>query len=161
VQFVAGRGTDMHKQGWSAEGPQRVWLIVFQRYVVFRAIAHLVWEVLHLPPYAHWQAETPFRTALFLARCIVGDVAIALSSLVIALLLVMDGNWPARSYDRVGALAVALGLAGAVLTEWLNVEILYTWAYSDLMPVVPLVNTRLSPGCPVARHPIRWPLVGA
>ena len=140
----------MNRRGRSIEGGrecplQGLWLIVFRRYLVFSAIAHLIWEVLHLPLYAQWQAETAFRTALFLARCIVGDVALALSFLVIALLLLKAGNWPLHRYRPVGALAIALGLAGTVLIEWLNVGILKTWAYSDLMPVVPLINAGLSP----------------
>lgn len=124
---------------------QGLWLVVLERYLLFNAAAHSVWELLHLPLYAQWQVEAPLRNALFLARCIIGDVAIALGALVIALLLVKDANWPSRSYAPVGAVAVMLGLAGTVLIEWLNVGVLKTWVYSELMPVIPLVNAGLSP----------------
>ena len=37
------------------------------------------------------------------------------------------------------------GLAYTVFSEWLNVEVRRSWAYSDLMPVLPPLGTGLSP----------------
>ena len=32
-----------------------------------------------------------------------------------------------------------------MFSEWLNVVVRQTWAYSDLMPIVPVIGTGLSP----------------
>jgi len=41
----------------------------------------------------------------------------------------------------VAALAVGLGLAYAVFSEWLNIVVRAAWAYSELMPVISLFGT--------------------
>lgn len=41
-------------------------------------------------------------------------------------------------------LTVAFGLAYAVFSEWLNVAVRKSWAYSEMMPVVPGIDTGLS-----------------
>ena len=43
------------------------------------------------------------------------------------------------------ALTIGFGAAYTVCSEWLNVVVRQTWAYSDLMPVVPVIGTGLSP----------------
>jgi hypothetical protein len=45
----------------------------------------------------------------------------------------------------VAAAAVALGVGYTVFSEWLNTAVRSGWAYSDLMPVVPILGTGLSP----------------
>ena len=45
----------------------------------------------------------------------------------------------------VAAAAVACGIGYTVFSEWLNTAVRGSWAYSDLMPVVPILGTGLSP----------------
>ena len=40
---------------------------------------------------------------------------------------------------------MALAFAYTVFSEWLNTEIRGSWAYSELMPVVPVLEAGLSP----------------
>ncbi len=42
-------------------------------------------------------------------------------------------------------LTIGLGIAYTFFSEWLNVSIRQSWAYSDLMPVVPIIGTGISP----------------
>ena len=42
-------------------------------------------------------------------------------------------------------MTVAAGLAYTVFSERLNIEVRRSWAYSDLMPVLPPVGTGLAP----------------
>ena len=42
-------------------------------------------------------------------------------------------------------MTIGFGAACMVFSEWLNVLARQTWAYSDLMPVVPVIDTGLSP----------------
>jgi hypothetical protein len=43
------------------------------------------------------------------------------------------------------AAAVALGRGYTFFSEWLNVGLRGSWAYSEFMPVVPLTGTGLAP----------------
>jgi hypothetical protein len=43
------------------------------------------------------------------------------------------------------ALTIGFGVAYTIFSEWLNIVIRKSWAYSDLMPVVPVIDTGLSP----------------
>ena len=42
-------------------------------------------------------------------------------------------------------LTVIFGLAYTLFSEWFNIEVRETWAYSDLMPVIPIIDAGLSP----------------
>jgi len=83
--------------------------------------------------------------AFVVLHCTGGDVLLAFLVLVGALLLVGDPAWPSRRAGRVAALTLVAGLACTVLIEWLMVEVWPTWAYSDLMPLLPPLGTGLSP----------------
>ena len=69
-----------------------------------------------------------------------------LLNIVIALLLAGSG-WPEdpARYRRVAWLTILLGVAYTSFSEWLNVSIRGSWAYSPLMPVVPGTGIGLSP----------------
>lgn len=121
------------------------WLIVFRRYLLFAAAGHLAWEAAHLPLYALWQTGTPHQIAWFVLRCTGGDLFIALGALMCALLVVNDPAWPARGYRQAAILAVVLGIAVTVFSEWFDTRIAATWAYSDLMPIIPGLEVGLSP----------------
>jgi hypothetical protein len=61
-------------------------------------------------------------------RCTVGDVLIALASLVLTLLALNESDWPVRGYVETAALATALGLAYTLFSERINTAILLTWS---------------------------------
>jgi hypothetical protein len=48
-----------------------------------------------------------------------------------------------RGLRPVGMLAIAFGLAYTGFSEWLNVYARRSWAYSDLMPVIPFAGYRI------------------
>jgi hypothetical protein len=122
-----------------------VWLLVLRRYLPFVALANLAWEIVHLPLYTLWWEGSPWEIAFAVAHCTAGDVLIATASLVLALLLFGDRGWPERGFQQVAAATVVFGLGYTVFSEWLNTEVRRSWAYSDLMPVVPVLGTGLSP----------------
>src|SRR3546814_5886560 len=83
------------------------WLSVLRRYLLFVAGANLVWETLHLPLYTIWQDGTVEELAFAAVHCSGGDVLIALSAHVLALVLVGRGACPGHGYRPVAALALA------------------------------------------------------
>ena len=121
------------------------WLPVLRRYLLLILAGNLVWESLHLPLYTIWQDGTTEELAFAVVHCTGGDVLIALSSLTLALMLIGDGRWPAHGYLAVAAVAIIFGVAYTIFSEWLNIVVRESWAYSDLMPVIPVIDAGLSP----------------
>ena len=74
-----------------------------------------------------------------------GDLLIATSALVLALIAFGRPDWPARGFAPVATAAILIGLGYTVFSEWLNTEIRRSWAYAELMPVLPFLGTGLSP----------------
>ena len=123
------------------------WLTVFRRYIPFVLAANLAWEAAQLPLYTLWREGTPGEQAFAVLHCTGGDVLIATATLLLALMTAGDGRWPSHPpiYRRVAALALVLGVFYTIFSEWLNIVVRQSWAYSDLMPVVPVIDTGLSP----------------
>ena len=122
------------------------WLRSLRRYYAFSVPAHLAWEFAHMPLYTIWEEGSAAEIAFAALHCTGGDLLIATSALMIALLLV-GGNWPVSKTARrkVLIIAVTIGTGYTVFSEWLNIVIRQAWAYSDRMPVIPVIDTGLSP----------------
>src|SRR3546814_17907789 len=101
-----------------------------RRYLLFVAVANLVWETLHLPLYTIWQEGAAGELAFAVVHCTGGDILIALSSLMLALVLVGSGNWPGQRYVRAAAIAIAFGLAYTIFSEWMTIVVRDSRAYS-------------------------------
>jgi len=121
------------------------WLATLRRFLVFIAAGNLVWEIAQLPLYTIWYEGSPGEIAFAVAHCTGGDILIAGASLLLALLIAARPNWPEETYGRVAALTVAFAVPYTVFSEWLNTEVRGSWAYSELMPVVPVLDAGLSP----------------
>jgi hypothetical protein len=128
----------------AAPGSDR-WLRTLRSYLAVSAVGHLFWETLHLPLYTLWATGTPREIAFAVSHCTGGDVMIAALSLVAALALFGSTRWPLASNGRVVAAMTAIGVAYTIYSEWLNMTKRVSWAYSGLMPVVPVIGTGLSP----------------
>jgi len=120
-----------------------MWISALRIYLAAVAVANLIWETLQLPLYTIWQTGTLGAKAFAIVHCTIGDVIIALCALTIALVFTGDGEWPQKRFRRVAILAILLGLAYTVFSEWLNVVVRASWAYSDLMPVVTAFGLRV------------------
>jgi hypothetical protein len=123
----------------------RSWLHALRRFLVFIAVGNLVWEFAQLPLYTLWYEGSPGEIIFAAVHCTVGDILIASAALLLALLIAARPTWPRETYERVAALTLAFALPYTVFSEWLNTEIRGSWAYSELMPVVPVVDAGLSP----------------
>ena len=121
------------------------WLSGLRRYLAVTAIANLFWETAHLPLYTVWSDGTPRDRLIAVVHCTGGDILIALSAWTFAVLLAGRPGWPAEATWRVAVLTVAAGLGYTVFSEWLNTAVRQSWAYSEMMPVLPFIGTGLSP----------------
>jgi hypothetical protein len=120
-----------------------MWIRALRIYLTAVAVANLIWETLQLPLYTIWQTGTVQTQAFAVVHCTIGDVIIALCALTIALVVAGDGEWPQKRFQHVAVLAILLGLGYTVFSEWLNVVVRASWAYSDLMPVVTAFGLRV------------------
>jgi hypothetical protein len=99
---------------------------------------NLIWETLQLPLYTIWTTGIAREQAFAVLHCTVGDILIAMSCLVLSLLLVGRGAWPNGRFGHVALMAVAFGVGYTIFSEWLNVSVRRSWAYSEWMPVIAL-----------------------
>jgi hypothetical protein len=119
------------------------WLRGLRAYLGVVAGGNLVWEVLQLPLYTIWQTGTAREQAFAVVHCTLGDLVIALSTLVLGLVLVGDDSWPRRRFWPVAILTIVLGVGYTARSEWLNVVVRAAWAYSELMPVISAFGVKI------------------
>jgi len=121
------------------------WRFIALRFVPVFAALNLAWEIAQLPLYTLFATGSVREIAFAVAHCTVGDVLIGLAAVAIALMLTRAGPVTAWRPYAVAGVTTALGVGYTVFSEWLNVEVRRSWAYSELMPVVPVVGTGLAP----------------
>ena len=121
------------------------WLTALRRYMIVVAISNFVWEFAHIPLYTIATTGTANEILFAIIHCTGGDVLIALSSIFLALFLLGDQSWPTTRLRTVATLTILFGVGYTIFSEWLNVTVRNAWAYSDLMPVIPVIDTGLSP----------------
>lgn len=121
------------------------WLSTLRRYLIASVAGHAVWEAVQLPLYTLWSTGTLRQKAFAVLHCTVGDAIIAGLSMLLALSFAGRPSWPETGIRGVYLSSLVLGVVYTIYSEWLNVNIRGSWAYSDLMPVLPLLGTGLSP----------------
>lgn len=132
-------------------GPQETpsvrsaWLVALRRYLLAILAGNLVWEMAHLPLYTIWRSGTLWDLTVAVIHCSAGDLIIATTALVLALVVLRAGTWPSDKFFTVAATALAIGMAYTTYSERVNVVVRRTWAYADSMPIVPWLDVGLSP----------------
>ena len=106
---------------------------------------HFAWEILQAPLFADMPVFSHWEAALVCLKATLGDVGIALASFAVG--ASWDRSWRWFLSPSVAALAayLATGVAITIAFEWHAVYWASRWSYSELMPVVPLLNVGLSP----------------
>lgn len=66
-------------------------------------------------------------------------------SLLLAPALFASATWPLASVTSMYFTSLAAGAGYTIYSEWFNVDVRGSWAYTDLMPVVPVIGTTLAP----------------
>jgi hypothetical protein len=115
------------------------------RLILIFAVLNLTWEVLQLPFYTLWNSGTAGEIAYAVIHCTGGDVLIGV---FVAVISTSRSESRAVSTSKVMAIPHALHrawLAYTIFSEWLNVSVVKSWAYSDLMPLIPPLGTGLTP----------------
>ncbi|MEQ1653429.1 MAG: hypothetical protein ABL897_13135 [Hyphomicrobium sp.] len=90
-------------------------------YLAASLVVNLGWEFLQMPLFTLWQDGSTAAIVYAAVHCSIGDVLIAGSALLGALLIVGNAQWPSQRYSAVAVAAIVLGLAFTGYSEWLNV----------------------------------------
>jgi len=114
-------------------------------YLLVSAVAHLLWEIGQLRFYTLSTQGTRGEKIFAVLHCTAGDVLIAFFALVAALMIAGKKVWPTHQFWRVGVLTLVFGLGYTVFSEWLNVYVRGSWAYTKDMPTLPPFGTGLTP----------------
>ena len=118
--------------------PAPHWLRALRTYVALIALGNLAWEILHLPLYTIWATGTRGEQAFAVVHCTGGDVLIALAALTLALVIAGERGWPA-----VATLTIVFGVAYTTFSEWHNVYVRRSWAYSEWMPLLRIAGYQI------------------
>ncbi len=122
-------------------GNERFWSVKI--YFGVAAIGHLAWETLQLPLYTIWSSGTLSELAFAVVHCTVGDIMIAGGALIAAILVGRFWSWPHQDWKQVGWLTIIFGLTYTAYSEWFNVYVSNTWAYSASMPTIRVAGIEL------------------
>ena len=74
-----------------------------------------------------------------------GDLFILAAALMVSLVVFGDRRWPAYGFWRVAIPTFLFGVGYTIYSEWINVDVRHSRAYSKLMPILPPLGTGLSP----------------
>ena len=109
-------------------------------YLAVSAAGHLVWELAQLPLFEIWATGTVGQLAFATVHCTAGDLLIATSVLLAALVLARARNWPLERFAAVAAGSMAIGLGYTAYSEWHNVYVRGAWSYSAGMPTLSIAG---------------------
>lgn len=106
------------------------WLAALKAYILVSVCAHLAWEILQLPLYTIWSTGGAREIAFAVLHCTVGDAVIAITALSLGLVSVGKERWPEQSYRVVMFVTLLVGVSYTIFSEWLNVIVRGSWAYT-------------------------------
>lgn len=144
---------DIHSAKWNT---WRTSAYLIWQWALLALAMHLLWEIGQLPFYTLWQEGEPWRIALYVLHCVLGDVMIATLSYLAVALTWRQMNWLRQRLWVGGTMLIAMGLGYTVFSEWHNVYRIGSWAYSDAMPLIfgigitPLLQWLVVPGVMLA-----------
>lgn len=113
------------------------------RYLPLLAGLNLAWEIAHLSLYTLWHEGSPAFIVFSVAHCTLGDVAIGVAALLLALIATRAAGVRQWRFVRIAVVTALVGTVYTIFSEWMNTATPQGWAYSALMPVLPLFGTEI------------------
>jgi hypothetical protein len=106
---------------------------------------HFVWEMWQVPLYVGMAEADHWSAVLQCTLATIGDGFIALIAYSISAFIARDKYWLHKGSVSTWAVFIISGLAITVLLEVFATNVYGRWQYSELMPIVPVINVGLSP----------------
>lgn len=106
---------------------------------------HFVWEMWQVPLYVGMSDSDHWSAVLQCTLATIGDGFIALIAYSISAFIARDKYWLHKGSASIWAVFIISGLAITVFLEVFATNVYGRWQYSELMPIVPVINVGLSP----------------
>jgi hypothetical protein len=113
---------------------RRAWRLIAWRYLPWLAVLNLAWEAAHVRLYTLWAEAEPAYIAFSVAHCTLGDVLIGGLALLLALILSREAVLAEWRWLRIALLTLVFGVGYTIFSEWMNLTVLRSWTYADVMP---------------------------
>ncbi|MCQ4321142.1 hypothetical protein [Stutzerimonas stutzeri] len=123
---------------------KRAWRFVL-RYLLFFGPLNLLWEIAQLPLYTLWYEAPVSYMAYAVLHCTLGDLLIGVLTLLSALIILRAGPTERWHWSSIALCTIGLGVAYTAFSEWVNTSVRLSWAYSEWMPLTPLLGLGVSP----------------
>ncbi len=112
-------------------------------------VLNYIWEMAQMPLFRQGDGQRFEQNLRFsLQHCFIptlGDVLVAATTFVIGWVVYGQAHWiQALTWREVLLVSIPLVLL-ALVVELTNVYVLHHWSYSELMPIVPVVEVGLVP----------------
>jgi len=121
--------------------PLRKWIAIPEsQLLIFGLPLELLWEVAQFPLYTVWHEGNWSYILYGLAHCTLGDLLILLTAYWAVALLNRSRYWYRANILVNGCLFILLSLGYTIYSEIVNVSIKGTWEYTELMPIVPVIE---------------------
>lgn len=119
----------------------RAWLEIPEYQLLILAIPiQLLWEIAQLPLFTIWH-ESDWSYILYaLIHCTIGDLLILLIAFWLVSLLNKSRFWFSSPSLLNITLFTLSGLGYTIYSEIINTRIKDSWSYTDLMPIVPIIE---------------------
>lgn len=115
------------------------------RLLVLGLPLQVLWETAQLPLYTVWYQKGWGYILYSIVHCTLGDLLILLISYELIALLNRNRYWIDKGVLWNGLVFTVFGAGYTIYSEVTNVYIEKTWAYTDVMPIVPIVGIGLAP----------------
>jgi len=107
-------------------------------YIPWLAVLNLAWEIAHLPLYTIWYEGRLGEITFAVAHCTLGDVLFGVAAIGLALVAVRAPALARWHWPRIATLTALISASYTVLSEWINVVALRSWAYAPSIPTLAL-----------------------
>ncbi len=115
------------------------------RLVMWALPLEAVWEIAQLPLYTLWHKNEWGYILYNFAHCTLGDLLILLVSFELMAWLTRDRYWFKKHVLFHGVLFTLAGAGYTIYSEIRNVYFTGAWAYTERMPIVPVIGVGLAP----------------
>lgn len=120
---------------------QRKWLSIPElQLVMFGLPLELLWEIAQFPIYTVWHEGDWGYIIYGLVHCTLGDLLILLVAYWLVALFNHNRYWYRSNVLANGFLFILIGLGFTIYSEIVNVRIMGTWDYTELMPIIPVIE---------------------
>ena len=111
----------------------------------FGFLTNFVWEILQVPWFTG-MAEASHGSVIGLCiRATGGDIRILLASFWLSSIICGHRQWLLKGGQKPAGILIITALVVTIILEWLATDPLERWAYTDSMPMIPLLQWLLLP----------------